>query len=203
MTLELASLLNDKDGSDEGPILGSPTNQRVKLLLKLRLRHLYGKILKLLPREKGIPSFILALAPSFFQSSYEYNTKLHPTSWLDGLRGFAALFVYFAHYILVWYPTLDKGYASGPDEYYIAQLPYIRVIFSGFGMVCLFFVISGYVLSYSSLQKIRNGDLPALFDTLASSVFRRWLRLFLPIFVSTFITMLIARAGLWININAM
>ncbi|RDL37286.1 uncharacterized protein BP5553_04719 [Venustampulla echinocandica] len=65
-------------------------------------------------------------------------------------------------------------------------------------MVTLFFVISGYVLSYSALKKIRSRQAAQLLDSLASSVFRRWLRLFLPLIVSTFITVIFVRMG-WVD----
>lgn len=64
-------------------------------------------------------------------------------------------------------------------------------------MVAIFFVISGYVLSYRSLKLASEGKPIQLLDSLASSVFRRWLRLHLPVIASTFIAFILARHNLW------
>jgi hypothetical protein len=56
----------------------------------------------------------------------------------------------------------------------------------------------GYVLSFRSLVLIREGTSAQLLDSLASSVFRRWIRLYLPTLVSMFTGyFLLARLGLW------
>jgi peptidoglycan/LPS O-acetylase OafA/YrhL len=57
-------------------------------------------------------------------------------------------------------------------------------------MVSVFFVISGYVLSYKAIRLMRAAQYPELLGSLASSVFRRGMRLFLLITASTFISML-------------
>lgn len=143
----------------------------------------------------NLPPFILVLLPSFFRSSAA-KAKLHPTSWLDGLRGVASFFVYIHHFILNgWFPVLSRGYASDAESYNFFQWPFVRIIYSGRGMVCIFFVISGYVLSYSALRKIRNREFTALLDTLASSTFRRGVRLFLPVLVAIAISLAICRSG--------
>lgn len=47
-------------------------------------------------------------------------------------------------------------------------------------MVNLFFVISGYVLSYRPLSLLYSSDFQRMYETIASSVFRRAFRLWLP-----------------------
>lgn len=47
--------------------------------------------------------------------------------------------------------------------------------------VSCFFVMSGYVLSAKPLSLIMAGDFDALQANVASALFRRWLRLYLPI----------------------
>lgn len=49
--------------------------------------------------------------------------------------------------------------------------------------------MSGYVLSYRSLQLIHLGDHVKLGESIASALFRRWLRLFIPVACVTFIYM--------------
>ncbi|CZR51556.1 uncharacterized protein PAC_01433 [Phialocephala subalpina] len=148
-------------------------------------------------------SIIPALAPSFLPLGQDHEPqkkrKLHPTSYLDGLRGVAAFFVYVHHFILVWFPTLSHGYNSIPGTTSIFQAPIIRIIYAGRGMVTIFFVFSGYVLSYKALRQIRKGDYEGLLNTLASATFRRMLRLFLPIAASTFLCMLFARWGWYVG----
>jgi peptidoglycan/LPS O-acetylase OafA/YrhL len=147
-----------------------------------------------------LPVMLIGLIPSFVRPSESGSKrKLHKTSFLDGLRGVAAFFVFIHHFILDWYPKLSVGWKAHPSDYYFFQLPFIRIIYSGRGMVAIFFVISGYVLSYKPLRLIRNGQFPSLLDNLASSVFRRGLRLYLPLVASTFISMLLAAAGLYIH----
>ncbi len=119
--------------------------------------------------------------------------KLRPTAYLDGLRGFAALLVYIHHNVL-W------AHASSPihdDEmlessfgykgnFYFATMPFVRNFFTGgHSAVAVFYVISGYVLAAKPLSLILAGDHIRLLDSLASSVFRRWFRLYIPIMATT------------------
>ena len=53
--------------------------------------------------------------------------------------------------------------------------------------VSIFFVISGYVLSMKPLSLIHAGEHLKLFDNVASALFRRWFRLYIPIIVTTFV----------------
>ncbi|KAI4152493.1 MAG: hypothetical protein L6R39_001799 [Caloplaca ligustica] len=123
----------------------------------------------------------------------------YPTSWLDGLRGVAALFVFFHHASQIWLRGLRPGWGSGPDAHHIMQLPVLRIVFSGGAMVSVFFVISGYVLSTKPLRLAREGRFEELQHSLASSTFRRGPRLFVPCVVSTFITAVLAMAGAFVD----
>ncbi|KAL2065394.1 hypothetical protein VTL71DRAFT_3064 [Oculimacula yallundae] len=142
-----------------------------------------------------VAAWALLLVPSFLRNSRK--TVIHPTSWLDGLRGVASFIVFIHHFILVWFPNLNYGYGT-PDQSSrnFFQLPLVRVIYAGRGMVCIFFVISGYVLSYSPLKKMRKRDYSPLLCSLASSLFRRGMRLYLPVLATTFVSFLISRQGL-------
>ena len=64
-----------------------------------------------------------------------------------------------------------------------------------FFKVHIFFIISGYVLSYKPLKQIHNQQFSALATTLSSSVFRRGLRLFLPSFTTLFLMALALFCG--------
>jgi peptidoglycan/LPS O-acetylase OafA/YrhL len=85
-----------------------------------------------------------------------------------------------------WYTEPYGLYEDGAPSSAL-QLPFLRVLYSPRPMVHIFFIISGYVLSYKPLKQIHSQQLSALTTTLSSSVFRRALRLFLPSIVTLFI----------------
>ncbi|KAL8685689.1 MAG: hypothetical protein Q9218_007600 [Villophora microphyllina] len=139
------------------------------------------------------------LLPAWWTYSKTSAPKLHPTSWLDGLRGVAALIVFFHHSSQIWLRGLRPGWGSSPEAYHIMQLPVLRILFSGGAMVSIFFVISGYVLSTKPLRLAQQGRNEELLATLASSTFRRGPRLYLPCVVSTLLTAVLAMAGAFVD----
>ena len=80
------------------------------------------------------------------------------------------------------------------DNYSIFKLPILKVLYSG-PFVPVFYVASGFGMSYGPLKLIRKSNYEALGKALTSSVFRRPLRLFLPPLVLTFLTALAAYHG--------
>jgi peptidoglycan/LPS O-acetylase OafA/YrhL len=142
-----------------------------------------------------------ALLPSFVQHRFTSDhkpDKLFPTSYLDGMRGLAALFVFFCHYSYNCFViTQGFGYGKPGENTNILQLPIIRLFYSGPPMVCLFFVISGYALSLKPLKLMRSRQWDALSNTMTSSIFRRGIRLFLPTTISTFLVVVFLRMGFY------
>ncbi|TVY86297.1 hypothetical protein LAWI1_G007048 [Lachnellula willkommii] len=71
--------------------------------------------------------------------------------------------------------------------------------------VCLFFVLSGYVLTHKSLRWLREGfpEKLQVYPAIASSLFRRGLRLYLPPVLLTFCEMLATRCGVSPPLNFM
>ena len=134
------------------------------------------------------------IRPAIFTRSKQ-RKQIQRTAYLDGLRGFAAFMVYWQHHQLwprqTFMADLIFENAWGyQNNYYFACLPGIRLFFTGGHFaVAVFFVISGYVLSAKPLALIYSGDLTKLGDNLASALFRRWLRLHLPVLFVTFIYM--------------
>jgi peptidoglycan/LPS O-acetylase OafA/YrhL len=83
---------------------------------------------------------------------------------------------------------ISNPYGAEPAEsnHGISQLPIVRVIYAGKGMVAIFFVLSGFVLTYSPLRKIANPSRTStdeLITGLCSSILRRGVRLFAPMIV--------------------
>jgi peptidoglycan/LPS O-acetylase OafA/YrhL len=134
------------------------------------------------------------LRPSFSKRSGAMtgNNKVVRTVYLDGLRGFAAFLVYFHHHHL-WArgsipvaPILENAFGYN-RQFYFVSLPFVRNFFSGGHFaVAIFFVVSGYVLSAKPLSLIHAGDFVKLGDNVASALFRRWLRLNIPLICTTF-----------------
>lgn len=66
-------------------------------------------------------------------------------------------------------------------------------------MVGVFFVISGYVLTNKPLQLCRKQDHAAMYKSISSGMFRRWFRLWVPAYFSTFLAVLAIQADLDID----
>jgi peptidoglycan/LPS O-acetylase OafA/YrhL len=156
---------------------------------------------------KVVHPLLVALLPSFIgnrirpkpHSNQASRKEIHPTAWLDGLRGFAALFVFFAHLQNPFHNQFDEPYNPGTEHVWLVQLPIIRLIFSGSAMVSVFYVVSGFSLSYNPVRLMRARSYDRLLPALASSTFRRFLRLFMPTVAVTFITMIAVMLGLYRN----
>jgi hypothetical protein len=150
----------------------------------------------------GLATAVTVLVPSFLRSGAqsEKTKPLHPTAYLDGLRGVAALIVVVHHFTTPPFYGLLWGWGSshnGVPQYWFFQLPIVRILHHGQAMVGVFFVISGFALSYKPLKLVRSRQFPQLLDTLASSVFRRGMRLFLPCIVSTFFMACTGQLNWW------
>jgi hypothetical protein len=77
--------------------------------------------------------FSFALLPSFIQNKIRPSTKptkpLHPTGFLDGMRGVAAFLVIVFHLVVCCYDA-KHGFASGDhgEHREFFKLPFIRII---------------------------------------------------------------------------
>lgn len=135
--------------------------------------------------------------------------QLRSTAYLDGLRGFAALLVYFGHHELWAHdsikpePIFENAFGYEGRRYFVA-LPGIRTFFSGGHFaVSIFFVMSGYVLSRKPLQLIHSGNHNGFGENVASALFRRWLRLFIPVICLTFFYMCSWHLGVRTDVEPM
>ncbi|KAI1415606.1 acyltransferase family-domain-containing protein [Hypoxylon sp. FL1857] len=141
---------------------------------------------------------LVVLLPSFLHPSDPNASprNLHKTAWLDGLRGIAAFFVVWHHISLIWFSwDIHNGWTSFSDPF--IRFPIIRLTISGLPNVMVFFVISGYALSYKPLSLLRQDRLLDVYHALASSAFRRHPRLFLPAVMLCLPCIFIAYLGLY------
>lgn len=100
--------------------------------------------------------------------------------YLDGLRGLAAVAVVISHYIQVFYPAALNGRAQQAHfewDIWYGHSP-INLFYNGQFAVCLFFVLSGYVLSVKMFEK--EIDRETFQKLLRSSAIRRYIRLAVP-----------------------
>jgi peptidoglycan/LPS O-acetylase OafA/YrhL len=134
--------------------------------------------------------------PTLLQTKlFRASAPLSSTAYLDGLRGFSALMVYWMHnelyaHEMVRGPSILENAFGYNKQYYFVCFPGIRTLFSGGHLaVAIFFVLSGYVLSFRPLTLLHDGDLVKFGDGLASALYRRWLRLFVPLIGTSFVFM--------------
>ncbi len=109
---------------------------------------------------------------------------------LDGIRGIAAFAVFVCHFIQVFLPHvyyLDRAGGHGMWEDEFATSPF-NIIVNGNFAVCLFFVLSGFVLSHRFLGL---GEL----DGLRRLAAKRYLRLALPVLAAVLLAWAILAVG--------
>lgn len=152
--------------------------------------------------ERLLSQFMLFTVPSYWQhhvTGGEPNKpkKLHDIAALDGLRGWACLLVFNFHFFFIYTYNTHIGWGFNKQYFGLHHLPIIHMFYSGHIMVAIFFVISGYVLSYRPLKTIRSGAHDQTFTVLASATFRRGLRLYVPSMVGLFCVFIAVRLGLY------
>jgi hypothetical protein len=150
--------------------------------------------------KRGAVQFLQFLIPSFVRKSSEPSEPLQETAYLDGLRGIACYSVFFAHHLSAYGFEILHPYGEGPNLHFVQtdhwfQLPIIRLLYNGQAAIAVFFVLSGYVLSYKPLKLMHTREFENLQQCLASSIFRRWLRLFLPVSALWFINVFLVEFG--------
>jgi peptidoglycan/LPS O-acetylase OafA/YrhL len=115
--------------------------------------------------------------------------------YLQGLRGIAALVVVAHHYFCVFYPAavFGTGTTHGGWEHLFWTTP-LGLIASGISPVCVFFVLSGYVLSLPYFGEGAR-DTPHLL----AAVVKRPVRLAGLVVATMSISMILLRANLYFS----
>ncbi len=112
-------------------------------------------------------------------------------AYLDGFRGLAACVVVVSHFFQVFAPSVFEGkpeIAHFPFEGFAARTP-LNLMFNGNFSVCVFFVLSGYVLSW---RYFRTKDKMHIY----ASALRRFFRLAIPATLSVCLAFAAMRLGL-------
>jgi len=109
---------------------------------------------------------------------------------LESMRGLAAFMVFLFHFILGFMPQRHgQESAVAIPGGNILETPFFSLI-NGHAAVTFFFVLSGFVLSYSYFSKGTNDGLPG-------SVIKRWPRLFPMALISTLFSWFMIHYGLY------
>ncbi|CAN8105978.1 unnamed protein product [Discula destructiva] len=122
---------------------------------------------------------------------------------LDGLRGIACFLVFNYHFLWPWTPLIMLGWGARPPKspepldvsYW--QLPIVCLLHRGRPMVAIFFAISGYVLCRHIQREAHARRLGEVYTKLASAVFRRVWRLYIPCTVSMFAVAMLVQIGVF------
>jgi peptidoglycan/LPS O-acetylase OafA/YrhL len=117
----------------------------------------------------------------------ENNTKrvIH----LDGLRGIASFIVYVFHFVLAFLPSIIRNEKFG----WFIDTP-LSFFINGKFAVAIFFVLSGFVLSFPFFLNYNQ-------DALVSAAFRRYFRLAIPVFVSSILCYLLLKFHFFQNMQ--
>ena len=113
-------------------------------------------------------------------------------TYLDGLRGIAAINVMIMHFFIILAPAMiyDNQLPShlGNLEQIFRSTP-LGLIGAGNFSVCIFFVLSGYVLTQKYF-KTRGKEI------IISSAVRRYIRLLIPVLAAIILSFLLSSVGL-------
>ncbi len=121
----------------------------------------------------------------------------HKLRYLEGIRGLAAIIVVLHHYILAFYPAFNFGDANqahignGKIELLFAQTP-LNIIYNGGFAVCIFFILSGYVLS-NAYHQTNNPKI------LIQYAIKRYFRLLVPVAASIILAYTFIKIGFMHN----
>jgi peptidoglycan/LPS O-acetylase OafA/YrhL len=116
-------------------------------------------------------------------------------AFLDGVRGVAMIIVVFHHFGLGFFPAINYlnpdqiHLGNGQVELLIAKTP-LNLFFNGGFAVSIFFILSGFVLSY---KFHRSGSHKLLREYAA----KRYFRLLIPVGVSIILCYMLHEAGLF------
>jgi peptidoglycan/LPS O-acetylase OafA/YrhL len=110
--------------------------------------------------------------------------------WITGIKGIAALLVFFHHFFLFFYPVFCNGNSTNKIVNIIIKTPLNIFSYAGNSSVCLFYLISGFLISYTYFY-INNKNQKI------SSIFKRYFQLAIPILLSSIIIYIILKSEIF------
>ncbi|KAJ5561749.1 hypothetical protein N7535_003790 [Penicillium sp. DV-2018c] len=122
---------------------------------------------------------------------------IRPSSWADGLRGIAAVFVVSSHTCLSFARHLVPPSFAERGESVLFQRPFFRLVIQGQAWVAIFVVLLGFVNSLKPLQLARRGATSDALAALSTGAFRRIGRLVAPAALVTILTWLLCQVGVF------
>ncbi|KAJ9488796.1 hypothetical protein VN97_g4487 [Penicillium thymicola] len=129
--------------------------------------------------------------PATKQSAY----YIRPSSWADGLRGIAALFVVASHTCLSFATYLIPPSFAETGNSILFQRPFFRLVIQGQAWVAIFLVLLGFVNALKPLQLARRGATADALASLSTGAFRRKWRLVFPAALMTILAWLLCQFG--------
>lgn len=115
----------------------------------------------------------------------------------QGIRGIASLFIVTSHSIRAFLPTYLYP-ADSPDATpHLFQLPFLRIVAAGPFWISIFFLLSGYVCAVKPIRLSNAGQIDESRRVIASSAFRRVLRIGLPATLGTLMAWLLCQLGMY------
>lgn len=112
--------------------------------------------------------------------------------YFEGIRGIAAVVVLISHFIQIFYPGLfstDVSLMHHGLEEGVSETP-LNLLYNGNFAVCLFFVLSGFVLSYKFFMKKEQ-------EIIIESAVKRYFRLAIPVFTSLLLAFVFFKLNLY------
>lgn len=158
------------------------------------LARTYGAALRFTTERQSWP----LTTAKFGLDEAKQQTAMRDTTFLNGLRGIAALYVVSSHIALSYAVHLVNPCCSpGSDGPTLFQRPILRLVASGHSWVAIFFILLGFVNALKPLSLLQAGQVDKASQKLANSTFGRVLRLMLPAGFATMISWLICQLGLY------
>ncbi len=123
------------------------------------------------------------------------HSPLRKTFFLDILRGLAALYVLIGHARWLLWEGYSEGYKLHPQDYGLLetmQVYFFNLFAFGHQAVMLFFVLSGFVIHYSSYNQSIKSDGFSIY----SYLLKRIKRIYPPFLFALALTFILDRIGL-------
>lgn len=120
--------------------------------------------------------------------------------WINGLKGIACFAIAAHHFLLAFYPgTYWQGTVQVKQTFDLKRWYWetpLSVVTNGNYMVCIFCVLSGLLCAYGIMANENMQD-----GKISRSIFKRYFRLAVPIFVLSLFVYLMQKAGMFLNLE--